>query len=422
MTYAGPHDVDAERALLGAILYGGLDPLDAARATGLRPSMFYHPVHAAIWRACCLLADRNEPVDPTTVLSSCPPEKRPTVAPLLAEIGAESVLPATAAHYARIIRDAATLRSLAEAGLRINQRATSAPNDQARATLEASWAELDAVMTGVERDPLATFPDLIPPAIDRMEGGVATGLPSPWQDLNDLIGAMRPGQLIVLGARPSVGKTMIAVNMLAHVAGRLGKLAFMASCEMTRDELTDRFLAHVAQVDLSAIIQAQLSDDDWQRMARASRTLGEFPIEIDDASAQTTADIRGRMRQLARRDLAFVVVDYLQIVNATDPKLPREQQVNQIATDLKGLAKDFHVPILALAQLNRGPEQRRNKRPLMADLRESGAIENNADVVILLHREAAHEAELTVEKCRQGRTGKVPLVWQPYVMRALPRA
>lgn len=420
-------DLDAERSVLGAILLAGVGAYDAAREAGLRAEHFYDMRHEVIFRASGRLAARSEPIDATTLGRSLTGDEKRTIGDprvLLDLVTNASLSVDRVTWHAASIVDAACLRQLAEAGIRISQFAATAPLDQRRDALERSRVALDAVEIPEEVESLQSAAELLPAVLDGMEHvgprGVSTGIPG----LDELLGGgLGRGQTVVIGARPSVGKSMLGVN-LAAAAASAGVATMVFSHEMTRTELMQRFISRESGVPLTRVRSGKLVEEDWNRIGRATGRIDGWPLFIDDESGMTVADYRARIRkaQRRRRKPALVVSDYLQLVKPADRAISREQQVAQISGDCKALSKDFDLPLVMLAQLSRAAEQRRDSRPVLSDLRESGAIENDADVVALLHQEDDNEMELNVAKNRHGERGQVMLSWLPQVMRCTERA
>lgn len=244
-------------------------------------------------------------------------------------------------------------------------------------------------------------------------------LPTGWADLDDMLtGGLRPGHLVIIGARPSVGKSLVATELARQVAAR-GTGVLFASLEMSCDEVTNRIAASMTRVPLSTLTGGRANDEEMDRLGTLLARVADWPLHIDDRASVGVAGIRGRAGDLARtpRGLGLVVVDYLQLITPPDLRAPREQQVASFSRALKLLAKDLGVPVVALSQINRAPMMRADKRPLMSDLRESGAIEADADEILLLHREDEdpEELEVNVVKNRHGETGTVYLTWMPHV-------
>ncbi len=415
-------DRQAERQVLGAVLMGGVDVWDAVQATGIKAEHFYEPRHEALWRACARLAARGEALDATALLSSLSAEERRAVGHpnYVAEIITEAHgRPGSEVWAARSITDAAVLRALQQASVQIGQWADVAPLDARREAIERARGVLDQVELPEERESISSAEDLLPEVLDAMETpgqrGIATGL----VELDDCLGGgFSQGQTIIFGARPSVGKTMLGCNLVA-AACRREVPTMIFSHEMTKQELMQRFLALESGVRLSWIRSGQLGEDEWSKIARATDRISRWPLLIDDESTMTVADYRARLRKATRRrKVGLVVADYLQLIKPFDQRVPREQQVAGISSASKALSKDFKVPMVLLAQLSRATEQRKDSRPVLSDLRESGSIENDADVVVLMHQEEEGRMWLDVAKNRQGERDRFEINWWPMVMRA----
>lgn len=338
---------------------------------------------------------------------------------MLAEILSDaSMSPAYIEPHSQAIIDAYSLRALGEAGRKILQIVDTAPLSQSREALERARSAIDAVEVPEEAESISTAGELVPRLLDSMQDGTPRGVSTGLGDLDRLLGGgLGRGQTIVVGARPSVGKSMLGCNLAAS-ASKAGVPTVVFSHEMTKEELMQRLVARETGVELTRIRSGRLSEEDWERIARASSQIAEWPLLIDDASAMTVADYRARLRKLARRRRpGLVISDYLQLIKPEDPRLPREQQVSGISASSKALAKDFRLPFVLLAQLSRATEHRRNSRPQLSDLRESGAIENDADVVALMYQKDPTEMEIDIAKNRQGERGTVELYWHPRTMR-----
>lgn len=420
-------DLDAERAVLGAML---LAPR-VIRDVQLEPADFHHPAHEAIYAAISSMAAAGRPVDAITLKDALHETGE------LSRVGGPGYLidlvqsPPTAAnvgYYATIVREKAIRRRIAEAGRRITQRAETVEaldtlvND-ARRDLDNA-ARLDNDDAGI------SAADLVTETIDALDGDADPGISTGWPDLDTFVNGLRPGQLVIVGARPSVGKSVIAANVAASVCAA-GAGVHFASLEMTRREVMNRLLSAHASVDLSRLMNHKLDEADWSRIAPRSQEIARWPLRVDDTQSQSLAQLRARARTTARRfDLGVIVVDYLQLMAPRDRGVPREQQVGELSEGLKGLAKELGVPVVALAQVNRASADRTNKRPMLSDLRESGRIEADADHVWLLHREdlvnpnsATGEIEVLVAKNRNGISGgAVTLMFQGHYSRAVQRA
>lgn len=419
---AQPADVHAERAVLDAVLQ---DPRAYADLT-LSPEDFYDPRHADIWRACGKAHRAVGHVDPVTVMNHLPEKARPYLVELY---GASPGGAGSAGYYNRIVADKAVLRRLVDAGRQIVQRGLAAGVD-ASEVAEDCRGVLDAAAAAAGSSRAVPIGDRIFDTVDRLELPVAT-VSSPWPDVDRLTGGLRRGALYVIAARPGEGKSVLGANIARHIATDGAGVAF-SSLEMSEDEIHRRLMSSFGTVNLGRLVTGDLTDDDLQAAARSGVGLSELPLYIDDRSSVRVSDIRGHARDVARKSegLGGVVVDYLQLVGAPrgSGRETRERQVADISRGLKLLARELDVPVIAMAQLNRQSAARGDKRPTLTDLRESGAIEADADGVLLLHHDPDEPGLVTVilAKNRHGPTGSVDLLWQPHFARAVqvyrPRA
>lgn len=430
MTDAPRHNAAAEMFVLGAVLQSPhliddlVDILDGPD--------FYRPAHEAIWDAAIGVHQRGQRPDVLTVGRALGAEvDRVGGLPFLHSLTTVEICPtpAQAPHHAAEVRDHAIARRLVEAGGRVIQLGESATDVSAAA--EECRRVVDEASTHANRaDAGVGASDLVTETLDAMEGAVDPGISTGWGDLDDKVNGLRPGQLAIIGARPSVGKSVLAANLTA-AACKSGVGVHFASLEMTRKETMQRLLAAHATVNLSRLVNHQLSESDWSNLAAKSPDVMGWPLWVDDLPGQSLLQLRSRARTTARRrGLGMIVVDYLQLMSARNRNIPREQQVGELSEGLKGLAKELAVPVIALAQVNRGSAERSDKRPLMSDLRESGRIEADADHVWLLHRQdlvdpesTTGELEVIVAKNRNGEAGAtIRLAFQGHYSRALPLA
>lgn len=417
----GPrHDADAERIVLGSAMldHRVIDDCD------VRAEDFYRPGHEDLWRLITTEHRAGRPTDLPAIA------QRLTTSPIRGiEVGypldcANAVPTAqNGPYYARVVAALAQLRRLEEAGVRLVQAARETPWDKAAEAVESARSEVDQAAAQTSSSGVRTYGEALAAAMEEWERAEGDVHPSGWADLdNALNGGWRPGHLTVVGARPAVGKSVIAACASKQAAERAIGVTFFAM-EMTEIEVVGRIAANASGVDLSHLTKRDLNDMDWQRLARHSGVAYDWPLAIDDRPRLSVAQMRAKVRTVQRRfRTPLVVVDYLQLARpAPGDEKVRERQVSRIAEDLKLMAREFGVHVLALAQVNRGPEGRSDKRPTMSDLRESGGIEAHADEVIMLHRDdknAPGEIELHVEKNRHGRTGQVVLAWAPHVSAA----
>lgn len=405
--YAPPQDLDAERAVLGSAMLSAtaLDELLDTVTAG----DFYRPQHETIWHAITALAATGEPVDALTVadqLTTTGTLREAGGGAHLHELIAAVPTAANASWYADIIRDRATRRRLRDAGMRITDLAHTEP---AAGTLPDVLAgahdALAAVTDTTTTDQPLTGYEATSAALEALDAPV--GLATPWGPLTRCIAGWKPGALYICGARPSVGKSVIATNVLLDAARR-GTHTVMFSLEMTRDDTMHRLFSAVGTVPMDHIQHRTLSTDDHQGIAEAVHHLSELPLTIDDRAAISLATIRSTLRRLHReRPVGLVIIDYLQLIAPPSgaPRNDRRVQVDAISRGLQALAKDLHIPVLALTQLNRATETGKDAHPTLSNLREAGGQEQDADVVLLLHRDTQNDPgtlKVIVAKNRHG--------------------
>lgn len=422
-----PQNLDAEESVLGAMM---LSP-GAVETVGelLTPSDFYRESHGTIFRAAVALAAKGEPVDAITLVDFLEERselERVGTRTRLHELA--SLVPATAnaGHYARIVAEMAVLRRLQRAGAEISRLAQERPGDipELLAQAEAELSRATAVQNDTDFEPVGSdldeFYAQLAHAVETGEPilGLQTGFP----DLDKLTTGFHGGQLIVVGARPTMGKSVLGQN-IAENAADYGLPSGFISLEMSKRELQIRALSRETHIAPNQIRSGRLSTDQLAQIATAIKKLEKRPFYIDERSSLTPPELAARARRLKRKhDVKLLVVDYLQLMftNNSRSNENRQQEVATISRNLKQLAKDLDIPIIAIAQINRGVEHRADKRPTMADLKESGAIEADADLVLLLYREEAYKpvdadkagaAELIVGKNRMGETGTVHLLF-----------
>lgn len=412
--------VHAEMAVLGSALITGGRSLDDCQ---LRAEDFSRVPHAELWTLIARMYADGQRIDSVTVEPRLRDNPIPGVDGLyLHRLEACVPSPASAGFYADQVREASDLRALRMAGTRMAQSASTQDAETARTYARQVLDGLDGRDTGTATTSLG---DVVAAVMNSLDEKRAPGMSLPWPDLDDYLGGLRPGLLYVIGARPAVGKSVVGMNIAWNAAHRHGQAALLHSLEMPADEVGGRMISAVASVSFKSIVNRKMTEPEWARVNNAYAKLAEAPLHIDDRATVRISDIRARVRQITRKAaLGVVVVDYLQLLTPSDQRAPREQQVAEMSRALKLLAKDSHVPVVLLAQLNRQVESRANKRPLLSDLRESGAIEQDADVVLLLYRdeEAEDVMEVSVAKNRQGPQGVVSLRWEGHHMRAVSGA
>ena len=422
-----PHNLVAEESLLGAMLLSRdaiADVLEIVEA-----EHFYRPAHARVFEAVHSLYSSGNPADAVTVAESL--ERNDTLQAIggldgLLSLQMNTPAISNAASYARIVRENHTLRRLIEVAGEIAELGYGRPDDVTKAV---DWAEnlMYQVAQGQVGDNTAQISDLLDHTLDRLEelydrGGTITGTETGYHDLDKLLSGLQPSSLYVVGGRPSMGKTSFALGMAAHAAIRGNRPVLVFSLEMGHMELTQRLLCSEARIDSSKMRNGRLDDDDWRGIDAAIRRMADAPIWIDDNPNVTVMEIRARARRLKSQigDLAMVVVDYLQLMTGRQSADNRQVEVAEISRGLKILARELECPVVALSQLSRNLEMRQQKRPILADLRESGAIEQDADVVMFIYRDEVYNpdntdtagtAEVIVAKNRNGPTDTTTLAF-----------
>src|SRR6185312_6923408 len=397
-------DLDtAELSVIGsALLTNGriLDDFD------FNPADYRHPSLEFIHRTIADMKAERQPIDQLTVMDRII-KSGEKIDPLILHKAAEvTPAPSSGEFYAGIVADAATLRRLGNAAEKV--KAMIGNGGDADEIVEAARREMDNAQTVTRSSSVQFLEDTLEQTITYLDEEVAS-VPTPWADLNDIITGMRPGAVYVVGARPSVGKSVVALQ-LAQALLKAGSVAFV-SLEMSTSDLTTRLLSNELQIDMNKLVTHKLTPTDWKRIGEWVTNRRTVPLAINDNTGATITDIKKFARNVNRRKpLAGVVVDYLQLMNqAPGDKRARHEFVADMSRQLKILAMDLQVPVVALSQLNRSSESREDKRPGLSDLRESGAIEQDADVVILLHREImgdkSTDISFAVAKNRHGRTG-----------------
>lgn len=420
---------DAERQVVGSCMTSrdALDDVLAVISTG----DLWDPRHALVLEACEAVARTGAPLETLTVAEQLGDSLgRAGGLSYLHELVGTVVAPSSAGYLAEtLVRPASLMRAVATVGHRLVGM-TSSDEGQTRPAgpgfqdpldiVNAARLELDAIATG-RAAPMSHEQDVYA-ALDALEDEEQAGVPTPWRDLNEATGGWRPGELIVIGARPAVGKSVIAQCIALDMARR-HRHAHFASLEMSKVELYHRLLGAVGEVDGKRISHRKLEPADWEKLARAAKHLSELPISVDPSPHQRVADIHARARAIKRTGkLGVVVVDYLQLMKSGKRAESRQQEVSEFSRSLKLMAKELEVPVVALSQLNRGLEHRADRMPGLADLRESGSIEQDSDVVILLHRDPDKSPDLMsmlLAKNRHGPSDQlIRLSWEGHYSRA----
>lgn len=408
---------DAEMSLLGSAM-SGYDDLDDLAAL-VEPSDFYSPFHEEVWSAIQRVhraGNRPDPVSVRLALSQADVRHDPI---RLIDMVQAAPLAVNAPYYAEQVATAAGLRAIQSAGMRLQQLGSSVGElDEIR---EHARQAVDEATRGRTAPRARTLADLLPDVIDVAQHGQTNVLGTGWPDIDRLIGGLAPGRLVVVGARPGVGKSLMGTNLALHFAEHHQHAVLLASLEMPEREVGQRMLATYARANLTGLQMGTTDERTWEQIAVKMQRLADLPITVDDSPAQTVTSIRRAARnvQRVRDDLALIVVDYLQLVRPADSKVNRSEQIGEISRGLKLLARETGACVVAMAQVNREGTKHSDGRPRMTDLRESGAIEADADQVILLHHpdEKLPELEVIVDKNRHGPKGVANLLVQGHYAR-----
>ncbi|MBO9522242.1 MAG: replicative DNA helicase [Nocardioidaceae bacterium] len=431
-----PQDNEAEQSVLGSMLISKdaiADVLEVCKAHD-----FYKPAHETIFDAVTDLYARGEPADPVTVAAELQRRgelQRIGGAPYLHTLSASVPIAANAGYYADIVREKAILRRLVDAGTKIAQLGY-AGEGQVEDTVDRAQAEIYAITENRSTEDYAPLSAIMEGTLDEIEAisnrdGGMNGVPTGFADLDELTNGLQGGQMVIVAARPAMGKSTLGLDFCRAASIHNGLTSVIFSLEMTKSEIAMRMLSAEGKIPLNHIRNGGMTDDDWAKLARKMGEVSSAPLFIDDSPNMTMMEIRSKARRLKQRhDLKLVVIDYLQLMTSGKKVESRQLEVSEFSRQIKLLAKELEVPIIALSQLNRGPEQRADKRPMMSDLRESGSIEQDADIVMLLHRDDAYEKESTrpgeadiiVAKHRNGPTRDVTVLFQGHYSRFVDMA
>ena len=425
-----PQDLQAEQSVLGAMLLSK-DAIGEVCEI-VRGRDFYRPSNEMVFEAIVDLYGRGEPADAITVADEL--TKRGELNRIgghiyLHELLSTVSIASNASYYAEIVREKAILRRLVEASMKISQMGYAgqgAVADIVDSAQQAIFSVTDG-RASEDYEPLST---LMESTLDEIEAlaahGVMSGVPTGFRDLDELTNGLHPGQMIIVAARPGVGKSTLGLDFARAAAIQHGLTTAFFSLEMTKAEIVMRLISAEATVELHDIRKGVINEDKWQRIASRTSMVSSAPLFIDDSPNLTMMEIRAKARRLKQRnDLKLVIVDYLQLMTSGRRVESRQVEVSEFSRQMKLLAKELDVPVVALSQLNRLAEQRTDKRPMLSDLRESGSLEQDADVVVLLHRddmynqasERSGEADFIVAKHRNGQTRTVPVVFQGHYSR-----
>ncbi|MBU3658198.1 MAG: replicative DNA helicase, partial [Rhodocyclaceae bacterium] len=420
-----PHSIEAEQSVLGGLL---LDNEALDRVTDLiSESDFYRSEHKLIFQQMSRLLERGKPADVITVseaIEQAGLSDETGGLAYLGELAANTPSAANIRRYAEIVRERAVLRHLVVAGDEIATDALNPLGRDAKELLDTAEQKVFAIAEMgaktqqgfVHINPLLTqVVERIQELHDRDDPSEITGVPTGFADLDRMTSGLQPGDLIIIAGRPSMGKTAMALNIAEYVAVDVGLPVAVFSMEMGGTQLAMRLLASIGRLDSHRVRTGRLTDDEWSRLTYALGKLHEAPMHIDETGGMNPTDLRGRARRLKRQvgKLGLIVIDYIQLMGTTRQGENRATEVSEISRSLKALARELEVPIIALSQLSRKVEERTDKRPMMSDLRESGAIEQDADVILMMYREEYYKpdtpdkgmAEVIIGKQRNGPTG-----------------
>jgi len=394
-----PHDLLAEQSAIGGMLLSKDAVADVIET--VRGVDFYIPKHEVVFDAILTLYSHGEPTDVIAVsdeLTKTGQLSRAGGAEYLHTLTSLVPTAANAGFYASIVAEKAVLRRLVEAGTRIVQMGYASEGEVVDLVNNAQ-AEIYGVTGGVESEDYVPLTDAVTSAIDEIEAargrdGQMVGVPTGFAELDELTNGLHPGQMIIIAARPAIGKSTVGLDIARSAAIKYNMPTIVFSLEMGRSEIAMRLLSAEASVPLQHMRKGTVHANDWTTIAQTRGRINDAPLYIDDSPNMTLVEIRAKARRLKQRvGLKLVVIDYLQLMTSGKKVESRQQEVSEFSRALKLLAKELEVPVIAISQLNRGPEQRADKKPALSDLRESGSIEQDADMVILLHRESAYEAE-----------------------------
>jgi replicative DNA helicase len=428
-----PNSVEAEQSVLGGLLLEN-EALDRI-ADILNQADFYRHDHRLIYTHIAKLIEQNRPADIVTVAESLENSAELSSVGGIAYLGALAQNTPTAANirrYAEIVRERSIMRKLVEVGSAIAESAYNPQGREAKQLLDEAEAKIFQIAESGNRSSqgFVNIQTLLPQVANRIDflyqrenQGSVTGIPTGFDDLDDKTSGFQPGDLIIVAGRPSMGKTAFSLNIAENVALDSKKAVAVFSMEMGATQLATRMIGSVGRLDQHRMRSGNLEDDDWERLTAALGKLNDASIFIDEGAGLSSFDVRARARRLSRQTggLGLIVVDYLQLMSGNSGRVSenRATEISEISRSLKSLAKELEVPVVALSQLNRSVEQRPDKRPVMSDLRESGAIEQDADLILFIYRDEVYNpdsedkgtAEIIIAKQRNGPIGRVRLTF-----------
>ncbi|WP_084079525.1 replicative DNA helicase [Demequina sp. NBRC 110057] len=421
-----PQNLEAEQSVIGSMLLSKDAMADVIES--IRADDFYKPAHEKIFDVAVKLYNGGDPVDALTVgaeLQRTGELTRVGGAEYLHTLIAMVPSAASAGYYAKLVREQSILRRLVEAGTRIAAMGYDGDGAEIDLVVDGAQAEIFAVTERRNSADYLAIGDIMEATLEQIDAasahdGSMRGIPTGFAQLDELTGGLQGGQMVVIAARPAIGKSTLGLDIARAASIGHNKASVIFSLEMSREEITKRMLAAEASVKLTRLTKGPMGPNDWERLAVKAAEIAKAPLFIDDSPNMTLMEIRAKCRRLKQQhDLKLVVLDYLQLMSSGRKVESRQQEVSEFSRALKLLAKEIDVPVIAISQLNRGSEQRGDKKPMLSDMRESGAIEQDADIVILLHRDDAYdrdnrpgEADFIVAKHRAGPTDTIAVAFK----------
>ena len=428
-----PQSIEAEQAVLGALL---IDPNAITRVVeSLRPDSFYKQSHRFIYTTIVKLFNNNDPIDIVTVS-----EHLRTIDKLelvggrayINDLALSVITSANLEYYSKIITEKSVLRELIKAGSEI--ASLGYEDEHVEKAVDSAEQIVFAISQRKNTTNLTAIGELVLDGYNLIEKRYnsrdeLTGIPSGFYDLDNLTAGFQPSDLIIVAARPSMGKTAFCLNIAQEVGIKNKKPVAVFSLEMSKEQLVQRMLCSEAEIDSNRLRTGHMHTDDWAKLSKAMGEMGDCPIFIDDSPGATVTDIRAKCRRLCmeQKELGLVIIDYLQLMEGSGPKkFDRVQEISQISRGLKNLARELKTPIIALSQLSRAVEARQNKKPMLSDLRESGSIEQDADIVMFIYREDYYDpenldkkgkADIIIAKQRNGPVGSVELLFHGSIVK-----
>src|SRR5919109_3035645 len=437
-THVPPQNLEAEASVLGAMMVSDSAIAPVILDVRLHDEDFYRERHRIVFRAVAELYEQGEPIDALTVTEYLTQHGELSEAggkEGVSELASTVPVPGNARHYAQIVKQNSLLRRLLATSQQIQKSVHEREGDPEQ-LVERAETLLFKVAHEERASDFRLVAEVLGDEIDRLEqlakgDREVTGTPSGFRDLDGLLGGFQPGNLIVIAARPSLGKSALVCNIAENVATKAGLPVAFFSLEMSEAELAHRFIGCRSRIPSDRLRKGKVAARDWPRVVRACNELEQAPLWLDDSSDLSLLELRAKARRLAAKEggLGLVIVDYIQLMRAEDPRANRVEQVGQISRGLKILARELDVPVIGISQLSRAPELRPDKRPILSDLRESGNLEQDSDVVMFIYRDSKYdeeadpsEAQFIVAKHRNGPTGTVDVVFLEQYPRFVDRA